>query len=294
MKIFPNMLSGVSIMNKIKVKKLLQEFFIEDLGENDMTSSLIFPIEQVGVGTFLAKADGIVAGLNLIEEAYHLFDSSIQVTLFKKDGEETQKGDPLAEVKGPVSYLLSGERVILNLIQHMSGIASATNQAVKLLSSSHTRICDTRKTLPGLRMFEKYAVRCGGGFNHRLGLYDGVMIKDNHIANAGSIESAVNIVRNQIGHMVKIEVEAETKQDVMDAVAAKADVIMFDNCSPEQVKEYVSLVPGGIVTEISGGITLENISGYRDTMVDYISLGMLTHSVKAFDISFNLKGGRKG
>jgi nicotinate-nucleotide pyrophosphorylase (carboxylating) len=175
----------------------------------------------------------------------------------------------------------------------MSGIATATNEAVKALNSDHTRVCDTRKTMPGLRMFDKYAVRCGGGYNHRFGLHDGVMIKDNHITFAGGIKEAVAKVRSQAGHMVKIEVETESKEQVLEAIEAGADIIMFDNRSPEEVSEYVKLVPKSIITEISGGLTLETIGNYRDTKVDYISLGMLTHSVIALDISFNLEGGVK-
>lgn len=280
-------------MNKIKLRKKLEEFFIEDLGEFDITSSYIFPLDEVSKGNFLVKKDGILAGVEIIKEAYALFDPSIEVSLYKKDGEPIKKGDIIASVKGPVRYLLSGERVILNLLQRMCGIATITNSAVKALNSDHTRICDTRKTMPGLRMFDKYAVRCGGGFNHRLGLYDGVMIKDNHITFAGSIKEAVAKVRSQAGHMVKIEVETESKEQVLEAIEAGADVIMFDNRSPEEVAEFVKLVPKGIVTEISGGVTLETIGLYRDTKVDYISLGMLTHSVPALDISFNLEGGLK-
>lgn len=280
-------------MNKVKLRKKLQEFFIEDLGELDLTSEYIFPLEEVSKGHFLVKNDGVVAGVDIIKEAYALFDPSIEVTLYKQDGDPVKKGDIIASVKGPVVYLLSAERVILNLMQRMSGVATATYAAVKALNSNHTRICDTRKTMPGLRMFDKYAVRSGGGYNHRFGLYDGVMIKDNHITFAGGIKEAVSKVRSQVGHMVKIEVETESKEQVLEAVEAGADVIMFDNRSPEEVTEYVKLVPKGIVTEISGGLTLETIGAYRDTMVDYISLGMLTHSVMALDISFNLEGGVK-
>jgi nicotinate-nucleotide pyrophosphorylase (carboxylating) len=185
--------------------------------------------------------------------------------------------------------LLTGERVILNLLQRMSGIATLTHRAVTILNNSHTRICDTRKTTPGLRMLEKYAVVCGGGYNHRFGLYDGVMIKDNHIAFCGSITKAVQAVREKLGHMVKIEVETETKEQVLEAVRAGADVIMFDNRTPDEVREFVSLVPKPIITEASGGITLENLAEYGTTGVDYISLGMLTHSATALDISFHLQ-----
>lgn len=280
-------------MNKIKLRKQLQEFYIEDLGGVDLTSEYIFPLDEVAKGNFLVKKDGVLAGVDIIKEAYALFDPSIEVTLYKQDGDLVQKGDIIASVNGPVAYLLSAERVILNLIQRMSGIATLTREAVVALNSGHTRICDTRKTMPGLRMFDKYAVRCGGGYNHRFGLYDGVMLKDNHITFAGSIKEAVAKVRSKTGHMVKIEVETESKEQVLEAVEAGADVIMFDNRSPEEVADYVKLVPEGIVTEISGGLTLDTLGAYRDTKVDYISLGMLTHSVMALDISFNLEGGMK-
>lgn len=276
-------------MNKIKLRKMLQEFFLEDIGEADLTSEYTFPVTERTEGDFLVKKDGIISGLDIIKEGYYLLDPSIKVFLHKQDGDMVSKGDIIASVEGPASYLLTGERVILNLMQHMSGIATMTNQCVRALNSNHTRVCDTRKTLPGLRMLEKYAVRCGGGFNHRFGLYDGVMIKDNHIAFTGSITNAVQTVREQVGHMVKIEVETESKEQVQEAVEAGADIIMFDNRTPDEVVNFLKLVPDHIVTEISGGITIDNISSYRDTKVDYISLGMLTHSVTALDISFNVK-----
>jgi nicotinate-nucleotide pyrophosphorylase (carboxylating) len=205
-----------------------------------------------------------------------------------QDSDPIRKGQALFYVRGPVIELLSRERVLLNLIQRMSGISTLTRQAVKLLNSEHTKICDTRKTVPGLRMLDKYAVTCGGGSNHRFGLYDGVMIKDNHIEHMGSITAAVHKARKALGHMVKIEVETETKAQVLEAVSAGADVIMFDNRSPEEIKKFVNLVPEHIKTEASGGITLKTLPFYSDTGVDYISLGAITHSVQALDISFNL------
>ncbi len=277
-------------MNQLKLQQLLQQFFIEDIGEGDVTSSSIFPDGEIGEGQFMVKDNGVLSGLDLIKSGYHLVDSSIQVVLLKKDGDLVEKGEIIAKVKGPMGQLLTGERVILNLLQRMSGIATATAKAVSALNSDHTRICDTRKTTPGLRMLEKYAVTCGGGYNHRFGLYDAVMIKDNHIAFAGSITNAVEAVRVKVGHMVKIEVETESREQVLEAVSAGADVIMFDNRSPEEIKEFMELVPKSIKTEASGGITLETLPLYQNTGVDYISLGALTHSVKALDISFNVKG----
>jgi nicotinate-nucleotide pyrophosphorylase (carboxylating) len=276
-------------LNEVKLTELLKQFFLEDIGDRDITSETIFSATDTGSAMFVAKEDGIIAGVCVIEIGYKLLHEAITCELYKQDGERVKKGETIAVVSGPIVPILSGERVILNLLQRMSGIATLTNEAVRALNSDHTRICDTRKTTPGLRMLEKYAVTCGGGYNHRFGLYDGVMIKDNHIAFCGSIAKAVERVRSKLGHMVKIEVETETKQQVIEAVEAGADVIMFDNRTPDEIREFVQLVPSSIVTEASGGITLENISNYRDTGVDYISLGMLTHSAKALDISLNVQ-----
>ncbi|WP_028402924.1 carboxylating nicotinate-nucleotide diphosphorylase [Ectobacillus panaciterrae] len=276
-------------MNTLKLKQALEQFFLEDIGERDVTSQLIFPNNLQAVGTFLVKDDGVLAGMDVIQAGFSLLGEGISVELHKRDGDYVEAGEIIATVKGPIVHLLTGERVILNVMQRMSGVATTTYKAVQALNSDHTRICDTRKTIPGLRMFDKYAVTCGGGFNHRFGLYDGVMIKDNHIAFAGSITKAVAAVKQQLGHMVKIEVETETKEQVIEAVKAGADIIMFDNRTPEEVREFCQLVPAGIITEASGGITIENLHAYGQTGVDYISLGILTNSVKALDISFNIE-----
>ncbi|MFC0270143.1 carboxylating nicotinate-nucleotide diphosphorylase [Metabacillus herbersteinensis] len=276
-------------MNSIKLKKKLEEFFLEDLGEIDLSSQTIFSENHLGEAVISAKEDGILSGANIIQQGYLLFEGSSTVELFKNDGDTLKKGDEIARINGSVSTILSGERVILNLLQRMSGIATLTNQAVTILDSGTTRICDTRKTSPGLRMFEKYAVRCGGGFNHRFGLYDAIMIKDNHIAFSGSITNAVQTVKNKVGHMVKIEVEIETEDQLLEAIEAGADVIMYDNCPPSIVEKFVQLTPDHIITEASGGISLNNLADFRNTKVDYISLGMLTHSYKSLDISLNVK-----
>jgi nicotinate-nucleotide pyrophosphorylase (carboxylating) len=280
-------------MNKIKLRQMLQSFLLEDIGDRDITSETIFSLNKLGSGVFIAKEDGIIAGLDIIQEAYHLLDSFIQVELYVADGAKVSAGQTLAKVTGPIAHLLTGERVILNLMQRMSGIATITNRCVEELNDPSIRICDTRKTVPGLRMLDKYAVLTGGGKNHRQGLYDGVMIKDNHISFCGSITKAVQAVRERIGHMVNIEVETETEEEVLEAVKAGADIIMFDNRVPEEVKAFSKLVPGSIVTEASGGIQLENLASYSGTGVDYISLGFLTHSVKALDISLQVKEGNK-
>ncbi len=279
-------------MNSIMLQEMLRGFFKEDIGERDVTSEVLFQEEEKGTGTFLAKENGVFVGQQVIEEAFGMLDSHAAVTLYKKDGERMEKGEVIGTVEGRMRALLGAERVSLNIIQRLSGIATLTSEAVSTLASDHTKVCDTRKTTPGLRMLEKYAVTCGGGYNHRFGLYDGVMIKDNHIEFAGSITEAVKRVREKIGHMIKIEVETETLAQVQEAVEARADVIMFDNRTPEEIKDYIQHVPKHIITEASGGINLRNIASYRETGVDYISLGFLTHSARALDISFNV--GTKG
>ncbi|MGD6779678.1 carboxylating nicotinate-nucleotide diphosphorylase [Sutcliffiella horikoshii] len=279
-------------MNTIMLQEMLRHFYKEDIGEKDLTSEALFAENETGSGTFIAKENGVFVGEQIIHEAMRLLDPEIQVTVFKKDGDRLEKGEEIAKAEGTMRALLGAERVTLNLTQRMSGIATLTAAAVSALDSNHTKICDTRKTTPGLRMLEKYAVTCGGGYNHRFGLYDGVMIKDNHIEFAGNITNAVQRVRENVGHMVKIEVETESLAQVQEAVEAGADVIMFDNRTPDEIKEFIQHVPKHIITEASGGITLTNLATYRDTGVDYISLGLLTHSAKSLDISFNV--GAKG
>lgn len=276
-------------MNKVKLRLLLEQFFLEDIGERDVSSELIFGHEQKGEIVFIAKENGVFCGEEVIRTGFAILDPDAVIDMKVHDGETIEIGQAFATVKGTVSSLLSGERVVLNLVQRMSGIATMTKKAVETLNSSYTKIVDTRKTTPGLRMLEKYAVTVGGGYNHRFGLYDAVMIKDNHISFAGSITNAVEKARSQLGHMVKIEVEVETEEQVREAVAAKADVIMFDNRTPEEIKAWIGLVPQEIVTEASGGINLSNLAGYSDTGVNVISLGFLTHTVKALDISVKVK-----
>jgi nicotinate-nucleotide pyrophosphorylase (carboxylating) len=275
-------------MNRNLFKKLITDALEEDLGMSDITTDSIFTEQQLGKGTFTAKADGVLAGLEALKLAYESYGAEVSVSLKKHDGDSVQKGELIAEVEGPVRALLSAERVILNLVQHMSGIATQTQEVIRLLDDKSIMITDTRKTLLGLRSIQKYAVTCGGGKNHRFRLDDAVMIKDNHIKAAGNITKAVQVVREQIGHMVKVEVETESREQVLEAVDAGADVIMLDNRSPEEVKEFMELVPEQIIVEVSGGITPTNIGSYKNCGADVISLGWLTHSVKALDISFNL------
>ncbi|MGM9923759.1 MAG: carboxylating nicotinate-nucleotide diphosphorylase [Bacillus sp. (in: firmicutes)] len=272
-------------MNKLKLREMLQAFFIEDIGERDVTSSSLFTGSETGQFTFIAKQEGIFCGADVITTGFRMMDENAEIRLYVQDGGNIAKGEKLADIKGNIAALLMGERVVLNLVQRMSAIATEAKKAAMILEGTATKPCDTRKTTPGLRMLEKYAVQCAGVCNHRYGLYDGVMIKDNHIDFLGSITKAVQMAKANTGHMMKVEVETSTKEQVAEAVEAGADVIMFDNCTPAMVKEFAQLVPDSIVTEASGGITLDNLHTYRDTGVDYISLGCLTHSVKALDIS---------
>ncbi len=269
------------------LKEALEVGFKEDLGSGDITGRAVLS-DGIQMGQFTAKAAGVLAGTAVIDIGYTMLDPSIETECIKKDGESVQPGDAIAKVKGPAGSLLTGERVILNLLQHLSGIATATDQAVEAMQGSPTRICDTRKTLPGFRTLQKYAVRCGGGYNHRMRLDDGIMIKDNHIKAAAGIRPAVERAKKMAGLMVKIEVECETEGQVREAVDAGADIIMLDNRSPEEAGRLCSMIPDHILVELSGGITVQNAGRYRDCGADYISLGSLTHSVMALDISFNL------
>ncbi|UOQ94500.1 carboxylating nicotinate-nucleotide diphosphorylase [Halobacillus shinanisalinarum] len=275
-------------MNQFKLKQALEHFFIEDIGDIDVTSDYLFEDRHKGEVVFEAKQSGVLCGTAVILTGFQMLDPSINVQLLKKDGDAISQGETIAIANGEWASLLKGERVILNLVQRMSGIATLSRRAVANLNSGHTRICDTRKTTPGLRMFEKCAVRAGGGFNHRNGLYDAVMIKDNHITFAGSIKQAVGRVRKRIGHMVNVEVETETEEQVLEAVEAGADCIMFDNRSVEEIQRFVQLVPPHITTEASGGIAIKDLLNYSDCGVDYISLGCLTHSAPSLDISVNV------
>lgn len=270
-----------------EMKKHLETGFSEDIGFGDISSALL-PEDKIVEGSFISKEEGVLAGVSAISIGYQMLDDAVQVTMLRNDGDAVKAGDLIATISGSACSILCGERVILNIVQHLSGIATKTAVAVKSVAGSGTRICDTRKTLPGLRSLQKYAVRCGGGFNHRMRLDDGVMIKDNHIAATGSITKAVEAARSSAGLMVKVEVECETEAQVKEAVKAGADIIMLDNNTPEQAAELIKLIPDSIIIELSGGITAETAGEYKNCGADYISLGTLTHSVTALDISFVL------
>lgn len=261
----------------------------EDINYVDVASDYLIPEGQRDEAYFIAKADGVLCGLSVALRTFELLDDTFEAKIYKQDGDKVQKGDLIAEFSGKTVLLLKGERTALNLLQHMSGIATATAKAVELVEGTNAQITDTRKTLPGMRALQKYAVVCGGGKNHRFNLSDGAMLKDNHIDAGGGITNAVAALRGKLGHMVKIEVETRNLDEVREAVAAGADIIMLDNMSNDMMREAVTIIGGKAKTEASGGITLETLAEAAKTGVDIISLGALTHSVHAFDISMRMK-----
>ncbi|PIC68546.1 nicotinate-nucleotide diphosphorylase (carboxylating) [Sporosarcina sp. P21c] len=276
-------------MNRIKLVSMLEQFFIEDVGDGDLSANTLFPADAIGEMQIISKTSGVFCGVDVITTGFQVMNPSIEVECLVEDGERITDKQVLAIVKGCVRDLLTAERVVLNCIQRMSAIATKTADLTALLSRTKTRVCDTRKTAPGLRMLDKYAVRTGGGFNHRNGLYDAVMLKDNHLAYAGSITNAVQLLRTRLGHTVKIEVEIESLTQLQEAIEANVDIIMFDNRSPQEITDWLPLVPAHIMTEASGMITEDTIASYGKTGIDYISVGALTHSVMAADISATIQ-----
>jgi len=262
----------------------------EDLGRaGDITSAATIPADAQAEAVFAARDPGALAGLALAEAAFREMDPSVTFTAMKQDGERLAKGDVVALVAGPARAILSGERVALNFLCHLSGVATATAALVDKVSHTRARICDTRKTLPGLRMFEKYAVRCGGGWNHRYGLDDAILIKDNHIAVAGGVVAAIERARLSSGHMVRIEVEVDSLDMLRDALTARPDVIMLDNMDPPTLREAVGIVDGRAVTEASGRITGETVAAVAEAGVDYISSGWITHSAPYLDLGLDVR-----
>ena len=277
------------ILNKIYVDNLIKTALLEDINYCDVTTDYLIPAEQMGKGKLVAKAEGILCGVEVAARVFELIDSDIKIEILIKDGESVKYGDEIMRLEGRTASLLKGERTALNLIQHMSGIATAANQATKLVEGTNASIADTRKTLPGMRPLQKYAVMTGGAKNHRYNLSDAAMLKDNHIDAAGGITAAVAALRKKIGHMTKIEVETRNLDELKEALAVGADIIMLDNMSPELMKEAVAITDGRAVLEASGGITNETLRAVAESGVDIISIGALTHSVKAFDISMYIK-----
>jgi len=273
------------------VDKIIKVALDEDLGEvGDITTKAVFPEPQRSKGIILCKDSGIIAGMEIAARVFTLLDNSIIFNPRVDDGEKVQPEQVLATVEGFTQSILTGERTALNFLQHLSGIATLTHKFVERVKSYPVKIMDTRKTLPGLRAFEKYAVQVGGGFNHRLGLYDGVLIKDNHIRAAGGIAQAIKTARSHLSNEVKIEVEAETLEQVKEAIEAGADVIMLDNMDINTMLEAVKLVNKRALVEASGGVTLENVVKMAKTGVDWISVGVLTQAAPSLDISLEIRG----
>ena len=273
------------ITMKLNADKLIRMALEEDITSEDVSTNAVMPGYQLGTVDLICKQDGVIAGLSVYARVFTLLDADTVIELKCKDGDEVKNGQLLATVTGDIRVLLSGERVALNYLQRMSGIATYTHEVASLLKGSKTTLLDTRKTTPNCRVFEKYAVRVGGGCNHRYNLSDGVLLKDNHIGAAGSIEKAVKMAKEYAPFVRKIEVEVETLEQVNEAVLARADIIMLDNMTYEQMKEAIELIDGRAQTECSGNVTKENIARLTELGVDFISSGALTHSSPIMDIS---------
>ncbi|HCB95570.1 MAG TPA: carboxylating nicotinate-nucleotide diphosphorylase [Ruminococcus sp.] len=277
------------MLNSIYVDNLIKTALLEDINYLDTTTDYLIDEEQENSAKFLAKSDGILCGIEVALRVFEILQpNGFETKIYKHDGDKLKKGDIIAEIHGKTRTILKGERTALNLIQHMSGVATATNKAVELVKGTNASIADTRKTLPGLRPIQKYAVTVGGGRNHRYNLSDAAMLKDNHIDAGGGIANAVAKLKKRLGHMTKIELEVRNLDELKQALAADVDVIMLDNMTPEMMKEAVKITDGKALLEASGNITDETLKEVAQTGVDIISMGALTHSVTAFDISLKI------
>ena len=274
-----------TITMKLQADHLIMEALKEDISSEDVSTNAVMKEYVKGEVELICKEDGIIAGLDVYARVFELLDEKTETTLYCKDGEAVKKGQLLGKVTGDIRVLLSGERVALNYLQRMSGIATYTHSVAELLKGSKTKLLDTRKTTPNMRIFEKYAVRAGGGFNHRYNLSDGVLLKDNHIGAAGGVKEAILAAKEYAPFVRKIEIEVENLEMVKEAADAGADIIMLDNMSPEEMKEAIRIIDGRAETECSGNVTRENISQVTEVGVDYISSGALTHSAPILDIS---------
>ncbi len=276
------------MLEKIIIDPIIKNALEEDLGWGDVTTDSTIPAESIIKGNFIAKAEGVVCGIDVCRRVFEIVDGSVEFHAFARDGQQVSKGEILATINGNARSILKGERSALNFFQRMSGIATMTNRFVREISGSKARIVDTRKTIPGLRVLDKYSVKVGGGYNHRFNLSDMVLIKDNHIKAAGGITPAVEAARKNLSHSVKIEVEVESIKELMEAIDARADIIMLDNMSLDMMREAVSITGGKALLEASGNMALEgerSVKAVAKTGVDIISVGALTNSVEALDIS---------
>lgn len=270
------------------IKDIIERAIREDIWTGDLSSELLIPETDTGKGVIIANEEGIVAGLSVAERVFYQFSDELIFKGLVEDGDRINEGQVIAEIKGPVREILKGERTALNFLQRLSGIATRTSIYVNKVTHYPVKIVDTRKTTPTLRILEKYAVRVGGGYNHRMGLYDGVLLKDNHIIAAGGISRAVDIIRSRLPHTVKIEVEVEDIAGVKEALNVGVDIIMLDNMDIEKMKVAVGIINGQALVEASGGINLEGLVEIAETGVDIISVGALTHHIKALDLSLTL------
>ena len=273
------------VTSGVNIDDLILMALKEDISSEDITTNSVMREKKLGTVQLICKQDGVIAGLEIFKRVFELLDRETVTKLYFKDGDKVKKGDLLGEVEGDIRVLLSGERTALNYLQRMSGIATYTNNMVKLLEGSSVKLLDTRKTTPNMRIFEKYAVKVGGGNNHRYNLSDGILLKDNHIDAAGGVANAIKMAKEYAPFVRKIEVEVENLDMLKEALEAGADIIMLDNMTPEMMKEAVKLTRGKAVTECSGNITKENIQTIIDTGVDYVSSGALTHSAPILDVS---------
>lgn len=276
------------ILNKKEIERIIITALKEDIGPGDITTNLLITKKQKAKAFFIAKEDGIIAGLNVAKMVFQKLDRTISWKSFIKEGEHVITGTRLAEVKGSLRALLTGERTALNILQRMSGIATAAYNFVNVVKDTNAKILDTRKTAPGFRLLDKYAVKLGGGTNHRIGLFDMVLIKDNHIKAAGNITSAINKIRKGLTKKIKIEVETRNLEEVREALKCKAEIIMLDNMTVAMMKEAVKIIDGKAKVEASGNVNLQSLRAIAETGVDYISVGALTHSVKALDICMKI------
>lgn len=273
------------ITMELQADELIRQALWEDISSEDVSTNSVMKEAVKGEVELICKQDGIIAGLDVFKRVFELLDENVEVELYCKDGDEVKNKQLMGKVIGDIRVLLSGERVALNYLQRMSGIATYTHSVAALLEGTKTKLLDTRKTTPNMRIFEKYAVRVGGGYNHRYNLSDGVLLKDNHIGAAGSVTKAVQMAKDYAPFVRKIEIEVENLDMVEEAVEAGADIIMLDNMTPEEMRKAVELIDGRAETECSGNVTKENISRVTEVGVDYISSGALTHSAPILDIS---------
>lgn len=273
------------ITMNLNVDKLIRSALEEDISSEDVTTNSVMPVKTQGTVDLIVKQDGILCGMDVFERVFKLLDPETEVIRKKNDGDEVKSGDLAAVVNGDIRVLLSGERTALNYLQRMSGIATYTHEVASLLTGTKTRLLDTRKTSPNNRIFEKYSVRVGGGYNHRYNLSDGVLLKDNHIGAAGGVAQAVKMARDYAPFVRKIEVEVENLDMVKEAVEAGADIIMLDNMSHDEMKEAIEIIAGRAQTECSGNVTRENIAKILDLGIDFVSSGALTHSAPIMDLS---------